>query len=161
MNKQHYASFIRYFANQPQLGEANETCAQALYIKKEWNSFGLDSVQLKRYDVLLTYPKRPSVLTLTDKNGGVVYSSLLIENLTAARNDSRTAFPFSIYSASGLATGKLLYVNYGREIDFKYLDDRNISCTGKILIIRYGKILEGNKVKVEFSFSFFLFSNSF
>ncbi|KAL9953003.1 hypothetical protein ACROYT_G040350 [Oculina patagonica] len=146
LSGQNIRHYLKYFASQPHLAEANETCAQALYIKKEWNSFGLETVQLKRYDVLLPYPKSPSALTLTDDNGAVIYSSLLIENLTTAENDSRTAFPFSIYSASGLATGKLLYVNYGRESDFKYLDDRNISCTGKILIVRNGKILEGNKV---------------
>lgn len=110
-------------------------------------------MQLKRYDVLLSYPKRPSTLSLTDNNGTEVYSSILIENFTTTENDSRTTIPFSTYSASGEATGKLLYVNYGRESDFKYLDDSNISCTGMIVIVRYGKIPEGTKVSVEFMYS--------
>lgn len=105
-------------------------------------------MQLKRYEVLLSYPKRPSVLTLTDKNGTEVYSSIL-ENVTGTENDSKTTIPFSTHSASGAATGKLLYVNYGRECDFKYLDASNISCTGKIVIARYGRILEENKVYTE------------
>ena len=103
-------------------------------------------MQIKRYDVLLSYPQRPSVLTLTDNNGNMVYSSILIQNFTEGENYSRTAFPFSAYSSSGVATGKLLYVNYGRWSDFKYLDERNISCREKILIVRYGKILGGDKV---------------
>lgn len=87
------------------------------------------------------------MLTLTDNNGIIVYSSFLIQNFTEGENYSRTAFPFSAYSASDVATGKLLYVNYGRPSDFKYLDERNISCTEKILIVRYGKILVGDKVQ--------------
>ena len=138
----------RRFANQT--SETNDTCSQALYIKKEWNSLGLETVQLKRYEVLLPHPKRPSVLTLTDNNGAVVYSSML-KSLTGTDDALKTTTPFSVHSASGVATGKLVYVNYGRESDFKYLDASNVSCTGKIVIARYGRILEGNKVQAEFS----------
>ena len=141
-------TIVRYFANQPR--EANDTCSQALYIKKEWNSLGLETVQIKRYGVLIPHPKRPSVLTLTDNNGAEVYSSIL-KTLTRTENDSRTTIPFSVHSASGVAKGKLVYVNYGRDSDFKYLEDSNVSCTGKIVIARYGKILEENKVQAEFS----------
>lgn len=136
-------TLLRYFANQT--SEANDTCSQALYIKKEWNSLGLETVQLKRYEVLLRRPKRPSVLTLTDSNGAAVYSSTF-KTLTGTGNDLKTTIPFSAHSASGVATGKLVYVNYGRESDFKYLDTSNVSCTGKIVIARYGRILEENKV---------------
>jgi len=141
-------TLVRYFANQT--SEANDTCSQALYIKKEWNSFGLETVQLKRYEVLLPHPKRPSVLTLTDNNGAAVYSSIL-KSSTGTDDVLKTTTPFSAHSASGVATGKLVYVNYGRESDFKYLDASNISCTGKIVIARYGRILEENMVQVEFS----------
>lgn len=55
-------------------------------------------------------------------------------------------------SASGAVSGKLVYVNYGRESDFNYLDYTNISCKGKIVMLRYGRISEANKVSVEFSF---------
>lgn len=136
-------TLVRYFANQE--SEANDTCSQALYIKKEWISLGLESVQLKRYEVLLRRPKKPSILTLTDNNGAVVYSSIL-KTLTRTGNDLKTTSPFSAHSASGVATGNLVYVNYGRDSDFKHLDASNVSCTGKIVIARYGRILEENKV---------------
>lgn len=53
---------------------------------------------------------------------------------------------FIFYLKFGILLGKLLYVNYGREGDFKYLKESNIFCKGKILIFRYGKIYEGIKV---------------
>ena len=147
-------TIVRYFANQSR--EANDTCSEALYIEKEWNSLGLETVQLKRYEVLLPNPKRPSVLTLTDNNGVEVYSSIL-KTVRETEDDLGTTIPFSTHSASGAATGKLVYVNYGRDSDFKYLDARNVSCTGKIVIARYGRVLEENKVQAEcLSFCFFL-----
>ena len=86
-------------------------------------------------------------MSLVDKNGSVLYSAVLMQkNLNALDDVSRTVFPFSTYSASGIATGKLLYVNYGREKDFKHLQDTNISCVGKVLLLRCGRILEGTKV---------------
>ena len=145
-------TIVRYFANQTR--EANGTCSQALYIKEEWTSLGLETVQLKRYEVLLPSPKTPSVLTLTDNNGAEVYSSIL-KTAIGNGNDLRTSIPFSAHSASGAATGKLVYVNYGRDSDFKYLQASNISCAGKIVIARYGRVLEENKVQTEFFCSIF------
>ena len=40
----------------------------------------------------------------------------------------------------------LLYTNYGTVEDFQELDKRNLSCVGKIVIMRYGKIFQRNKV---------------
>ncbi len=40
-----------------------------------------------------------------------------------------------------------MYVNYGRTEDFFQLErDMGINVTGKIVIVRYGKIFRGNKV---------------
>lgn len=111
-------------------------------------------MQLKRYEVLLPNPKTPSVLAMTDNNGAEVYSSIL-KTATGNVNDLRTTVSFSAYSASGAATGKLVYVNYGRDSDFKYLDASNISCARKIVIARYGRILEENKVQTGFFCSIF------
>jgi hypothetical protein len=41
----------------------------------------------------------------------------------------------------------LVYVNYGRVEDYKWLDDNtNINVTGRIVLARYGKIFRGDKV---------------
>lgn len=119
---------------------------------KEWNSSGLDT-ELKRYDVLLSYLTRPSKLSLVNQTARrVVYSSTrnTIHSWQILDDLGKNTPPFSFYSSSGLSSGKLLYVNYGRQNDFRYLKKENISCEGKILILRYGKIHEREKV-----FSFF------
>lgn len=46
-----------------------------------------------------------------------------------------------------LLQGDLVYVNYGRTEDFLQLErEIGINVTGKIVIVRYGKIFRGNKV---------------
>ena len=40
----------------------------------------------------------------------------------------------------------MIYVNYGRAEDFEYLLKRNVSCRGKIVIVRYGGNFRGDKV---------------
>lgn len=43
--------------------------------------------------------------------------------------------------------GDLVYVNYGRTEDFFQLErEMGINVTGRIVIVRYGKIFRGNKV---------------
>ena len=55
--------------------------------------------------------------------------------------------PFLSYSPPGVvAAADLMYANYGTVEDFEELDKRNLNCTGKIVIMRYGKIFRGNKV---------------
>jgi hypothetical protein len=41
---------------------------------------------------------------------------------------------------------EMIYVNYGRGEDFEYLLKHNISCKGKIVIVRYGENFRGDKV---------------
>ncbi|XP_076431831.1 N-acetylated-alpha-linked acidic dipeptidase 2 isoform X5 [Peromyscus maniculatus bairdii] len=56
--------------------------------------------------------------------------------------------PYNAFSAHGMPEGELVYVNYARTEDFFKLErEMNITCTGKIVIARYGKIFRGNKVK--------------
>ena len=55
--------------------------------------------------------------------------------------------PFLGYSPSGKAEGELVYVNYGRVEDFDKLKNLSVNVTGKIAIMRYGKIFRGNKVR--------------
>ena len=46
--------------------------------------------------------------------------------------------------------GDLVYVNYGRVEDFKLLvSNFSVNVTGKIVIVRYGMIFRGDKVRGE------------
>lgn len=45
--------------------------------------------------------------------------------------------------------GKLVYANYGRDEDFDELKKRDVNCTGKIVIMRYGKVGRSTKVSLK------------
>jgi N-acetylated-alpha-linked acidic dipeptidase len=58
-----------------------------------------------------------------------------------------TALPASNgFSGSGLVRAALVWVNYGRQEDFDAIIGLNL--TGTIVIVRYGKIFRGDKVKL-------------
>ncbi|GCB73104.1 hypothetical protein scyTo_0002351, partial [Scyliorhinus torazame] len=50
------------------------------------------------------------------------------------------------YSATGNFTGKLVYANYGTEVDFEYLSSRNVLVNDSVVIVRAGKINFAEKV---------------
>ncbi|XP_019733435.1 transferrin receptor 1a [Hippocampus comes] len=53
---------------------------------------------------------------------------------------------FLSYSANGIAKGAVLYAYYGQESDFRLLRDRNINMSGRVMLIRAGKISFAEKV---------------
>jgi len=56
--------------------------------------------------------------------------------------------PYLIYAADGDVTGDLVYVNYGAPDDYKALARLGVDVRGKIVIVRYGAIWRGLKVKL-------------
>ncbi|XP_035525871.1 transferrin receptor protein 1-like isoform X2 [Morone saxatilis] len=50
------------------------------------------------------------------------------------------------YSANGTVTGAVLYAGYGQESDFMLLRDRNINLSGRVMLVRAGKISFAEKV---------------
>ena len=67
--------------------------------------------------------------------------------LEPSENNTAVLPPILGYAKPGKATGKLLYVNYGRKEDFDALKNMPgfTNCSGYIAIMRYGKIYRGNK----------------
>uniref|UniRef100_A0A3P9KPP3 Transferrin receptor protein 1 n=1 Tax=Oryzias latipes TaxID=8090 RepID=A0A3P9KPP3_ORYLA len=53
---------------------------------------------------------------------------------------------FLSYSATGSVTGGALYAHYGQENEFSLLLDKNINISGRVLLIRTGKISFAEKV---------------
>ena len=66
--------------------------------------------------------------------------------------DPQTAHPdltwgWNAYSASGTATGRVVYANYGTRADFDRLREWGIDCTGAVVIARYGGNFRGHKAR--------------
>ncbi|KAM9220427.1 glutamate carboxypeptidase 2 isoform 2-T2 [Dugong dugon] len=143
--------FLYNFTQIPHLAGTEQNFRLAKQIQSEWKEFGLDSVELAHYDVLLSYPNKtnPNYISIIDEDGNELFNTSLFEPPPPGyENISDVVPPFSAFSPQGMPEGDLVYVNYARAKDFFKLErDMKINCSGKIVIARYGKIFRGNKVK--------------
>ena len=78
-------------------------------------------------------------------------SFLFFQEGGSSQKDKDVVQPFLGYSPSGKASGELVYVNYGQVQDFEQLKNLSVNVTGKIAIMRYGKIFRGNMVILSLS----------
>ncbi|XP_061058716.1 glutamate carboxypeptidase 2 isoform X2 [Eubalaena glacialis] len=144
-------TFLYNFTRIPHLAGTEQNFQLAKQIQSQWKEFGLDSVELAHYDVLLSYPNKthPNYISIIDEDGNEIFNTSLYEPPPPGyENVSDVVPPFSAFSPQGMPEGDLVYVNYARTEDFFKLErDMKINCSGKILIARYGKIFRGNKVK--------------
>lgn len=151
MKAQNIRQHLRKFTRLPHLAGTEQNLRYAEQIRGEWQDFGLDSVDLVHYDVLLSYPNKtqPNYISIVDALGNEVFNTSLEEPVPEGyENVSDIVPPYSAFSPKGRPEGELVYVNYGRTEDFFQLERQmGINVTGKIAIVRYGKIFRGNKVK--------------
>ncbi|XP_041438661.1 putative N-acetylated-alpha-linked acidic dipeptidase isoform X2 [Xenopus laevis] len=150
MKAENIKHYLHNFSQVPHLAGTEENLRLAQQIQAQWKEYGLDKVELAHYDILLSYPNKsnPNYISIVDEHGSEVYSTSLFEPPPSGyENISDVVPPYNAYSAPGTPEGELVYVNYARTEDFHYLErNLNISCHGKIVIARYGKIFRGNKV---------------
>ncbi|CAN9511561.1 unnamed protein product [Ophioblennius macclurei] len=151
MQAERIRDHLRKFTRLPHLAGTEQNLKYAEQIRTEWQQFGLDSVEMVPYDVLLSYPNKtqPNYISVIDHLGNEVWTTSLAEPVPEGYEDiSDIVPPYNAFSAKGRPEGDLVYVNYGRTEDFYRLtEEMNVSVTGKIAVVRYGKIFRGNKVK--------------
>ncbi|XP_028395998.1 putative N-acetylated-alpha-linked acidic dipeptidase [Dendronephthya gigantea] len=127
----------------------------AEYVRDTWqNENGIES-KLIRYNVLLSFPSKDklSAVHLIDAQDQVAFTTQVTEEaLEASERQKDILRPFAAYSPSGNITADMVYVNYGRHEDFQYLLKHNVSCEGKIVIVRYGENFRGDKVRLAHSY---------
>ncbi|XP_070577802.1 N-acetylated-alpha-linked acidic dipeptidase 2-like [Ptychodera flava] len=140
---------LRSLTRVPNLAGTSVDKDTAYYVRDEFNKYGLDSVEVVPYEVLLSYPdiENPNYVYVLNSDGEEEFKSQAFEKaLTPEENRTDIVPPFNAYAVNGDVEGQLVYVNYARLEDFLYLE-RNLSVniTGKIVISRYGKIYRGDK----------------
>ncbi|XP_057300112.1 glutamate carboxypeptidase 2-like [Hydractinia symbiolongicarpus] len=140
---------LRYFAGKPHSSSTKRNNELIKTIHQRFDSYGFQAEYLK-YDTLLSFPdlKNRNYVYIIDESNQEVFRSKGIEDfLVPSENDTTSLPPFNAYGPNGTVEGELLYVNYGRYEDFEELSKYGVNCSGKIVIVRYGKIFRGDKVK--------------
>jgi N-acetylated-alpha-linked acidic dipeptidase len=111
---------------------------------KEW---GWDA-RIETYDVLFPTPKeRRLEMVAPTKFTAALEEPPVASDPTSSQKGEQLP-SFNAYSVDGDVTGPLVYVNYGRPIDYEELEKRGVSVKGAIVIARYGASWRGIKPKV-------------
>ncbi|HEY1751198.1 MAG TPA: transferrin receptor-like dimerization domain-containing protein [Caulobacteraceae bacterium] len=121
--------------------------ANAEFVLDQLKSWGWDA-HIETFQVLYPTPKHEALELL----GPTPFTATL--NEPPIPGDATSAVranalpPYLIYGADGDVTGDLVYVNYGSPADYKALARLGVDVRGKIVIVRYGQIWRGLKVKL-------------
>ena len=138
---------LRRLTSEAHIAGSPEDYATAVYVRDQMRSFGLQS-DLKEYQVLLPYPRTPSIVELIAprRERLQVREDVIPQDPTSA---SKKIVPlYNGYGASGDITAPLVYVNYGLPNDYDELRKAGVEVKGKIAIARYGNSFRGVKAKV-------------
>jgi N-acetylated-alpha-linked acidic dipeptidase len=104
--------------------------------------------RIETYDVLFPTPTERLVelIAPTRFKATLEEPALAIDPTSGQKSEQLPSF--NAYSIDGDVTGPLVYVNYGRTVDYEELARRGISVKGAIVIARYGQAFRGIKPKV-------------
>jgi N-acetylated-alpha-linked acidic dipeptidase len=136
----------QYYTAGPHL--AGKNLSQAEWTADKWIEFGVHHAEVVAYDVYINYPLDHRLALL--KDGKVEFEATLEEDVL--EDDPTTNLTdriptFHGYSANGDVTGSFVYANYGTYQDYEDLVSAGIDLKGKIVLVKYGGIFRGLKVK--------------
>ena len=111
---------LRRLTAEPHVAGTKEDYATAIYVRDQIRSYGIPA-ELKEYDVLLPYPKLPSIVEIIGRRRErlAVKEAVIPEDPTSS--NPRIIPLFNGYSPSGDVTAPLVYVNYGLPPDYEAL----------------------------------------
>ena len=146
-------SWLRTLTEEPHVAGTPADYQTALFVRDKLRDWGWQA-DLVEYEVLLNYP-----VVGVGMRGGTPSLEIvsptrqilkLVEDPIAVDKDSASpaAFPaFHGYGASGEAAGQIVYANYGRPEDFQALERLGVEVRGKVVLVRYGELFRGLKVR--------------
>eukprot|EP01119_Soliformovum_irregulare_P006207 TRINITY_DN1800_c0_g5_i1.p1 TRINITY_DN1800_c0_g5~~TRINITY_DN1800_c0_g5_i1.p1 ORF type:complete len:662 (+),score=189.25 TRINITY_DN1800_c0_g5_i1:247-2232(+) len=140
---------FRDYASKAHIAGSKQNHNLAIQINETWTKYGFRS-RLEEVPVYLNYPLKRSVRTLGSDAFDLSLEEAFIENDGTSKVDFSDAMPpFNGYSGSGNVTGPIVYANYGTQEDFELLEKTypDLSFVGTVVLVRYGGIFRGNKVK--------------
>jgi len=141
------AARLQRMSSQPnQVGSPHDR-ENAEWVLSQFRGWGWDA-HIEVFQVLYPTPKAESLELV----GPAPFKASLSEptiagDATSAIHDGALP-PYLAYGADGDVTAPLVYVNYGAPDDYAALARLGVDVKGKIVIVRYGQIWRGLKVKL-------------
>ncbi|CRG90248.1 glutamate carboxypeptidase II [Talaromyces islandicus] len=142
----------KYYTSGPHL--AGRNFSQVLWTQQQWKEFGIEDTTIASYDVYINYPLDHRLALLKQRSSeddyDVTFEATLEEDVLEEDGTSGLSDrvpTFHGYSASGNVTAPYVYANFGTYQDYEDLLAAGISVKGKIVLVKYGGIFRGLKVK--------------
>ncbi|HKI21106.1 MAG TPA: PA domain-containing protein, partial [Isosphaeraceae bacterium] len=139
-------SLLAAITQEPHVAGTAADYKTAVFVRDKLREWGWKA-DLAEMEVLLNYPAVTPQLNLTQPRKE---SLSLDEAPIASDKDSASSAAFGAfhgYGASGVASGQVVYVNYGRPEDYVALEKIGIDVKGKVVLVRYGGNFRGLKVR--------------
>ncbi|XP_074654826.1 putative N-acetylated-alpha-linked acidic dipeptidase isoform X2 [Tubulanus polymorphus] len=137
---------LRNLTQHVHLAGRHENNVLADSIHDNWINYGVDSVRLDRYRVLLSYPdidNNPNRVYVLDDSGKVRVDC----NSTGVRSGAEL-YAYNAFAPNATVEGDLVYAYYGQQQDYELLESKhNITVKDCIVIIRYGRGFRGDKIQ--------------
>jgi len=138
---------LKRLTAEPHVAGTKEDYATAIYVRDQIRSYGIPA-DLKEYDVLLPYPRQPSIVEIVGKRRERLSLKEAVVPEDPTSSSPKIIPLFNGYSPSGDVTAPLVYANYGLPPDYEALKKLGVDVKGKIVLARYGNSFRGVKAKV-------------
>ncbi|KAG8373996.1 hypothetical protein BUALT_Bualt11G0085000 [Buddleja alternifolia] len=135
-----FAAYLRRLTLHPHLAGTPPSLSTALYVQSHFQSLKL-TTHLTNFSTLLSYPTHSS-LTLLFPNATLL--PLPLSEPNTAQND--VVAPYHAYSPSGAAYGAAVFLNYGREEDYRALAAHGVEVKGCVGLVRRGSGMSRHEV---------------
>lgn len=135
-----FNSTADHFDQMPHHAGTQAGLATARYVFDTFNALGLEGVTLDERDVFLTHARAPARVTIFDSLGGKQREIILDEapSKETPLPSQQQPIPQMALAMSGSGRGRVIYANYGRHADLRFLEKCGISLKETVVIIRYG-----------------------
>lgn len=147
-------AWLRTLTEEPHVAGSDADYKTAEFVRDKLREWGWKT-EIAEYKVLLN---DPVVMDKAQRTTGPILELTrptqktlpLVEAPLASDKDSGIYhdYPaFHGYGVSGDVSGEVVYANYGRPEDYKTLEGLGVDVEGKIVLVRYGEIFRGLKVR--------------
>ncbi len=128
-------AFFRHLTDEPHPAGSARNNELAQFIADRWKAYGLDEVHLRRYDVLMPWPREVRVeMIAPTRSVASLREDTYLQDPHTAKDAGITYLGMS---ASGDVTGELVYASSGNPSDYDWLEAQGIDLKGKIALVRY------------------------
>ena len=141
---QSMSALHRPVSERPHPAGTKATAMLVQHLQTTLSGFGLD-VKVHEYQAHLSYPRSVRITQIAPTRRELsITEPAIAEDATSSHRELGGGY--IAYSASGTATGDVVYVNYGLPDDYDALTAKGISVAGRIALARYGRSHRAVKV---------------